>query len=132
MNEQEVIGYSVYVGIDWADSKHDVCICPRDSDTRVFDVIRHCAEAIDDWVKDLHQRYGGRIAIAVELSKGPIVSRTVMSVVGWIQSIRPALVGGCRPVDLLPFLSQSKWRMQHDSKLLAFGISSEVLVAKRR
>jgi transposase len=74
MNEQEVIGYSVYVGIDWADKKHDVCICPRDSDTREFDVICHRAEAIDAWVKDLHQRYGGRIAIAVELSKGPIVS----------------------------------------------------------
>jgi len=29
MNEQEVIGYSVYVGIDWADKKHDVCICPK-------------------------------------------------------------------------------------------------------
>jgi len=74
MNEQESVVYSVYVGIDWADKKHDVCICPRDSDTREFDVIRHCAEAIDAWVKDLHQRYGGRIAIAVELSKGPIVS----------------------------------------------------------
>ena len=74
MNEQEVIGYSVYVGIDWADKKHDVCICPRDSDTREFDVIRHHAKAIDAWVKDMHQRYGGRIAIAVELSKGPIVS----------------------------------------------------------
>ena len=74
MNEQEVIGYSVYVGIDWADSKHDICICPNDSDVREFDVIRHRAEVIDAWVKDLHQRYGGRIAIAVELSKGPIVS----------------------------------------------------------
>ena len=74
MNEQEVIGYSVYVGIDWADKKHDVCICPRDSDTREFDVIRHHVKAIDAWVKDMHQRYGGRIAIAVELSKGPIVS----------------------------------------------------------
>ncbi len=74
MNEQESVVYSAYVGIDWADSKHDVCICPRDSDTREFDVIRHRAEAIDAWVKGLHQRYGGRIAIAVELSKGPIVS----------------------------------------------------------
>ncbi len=73
MNEKAVV-YSVYVGIDWADKKHDVCICPRDSDTREFDVIQHRAEAIDAWVKDLHQRYGGRIAIAVELSKGPIVS----------------------------------------------------------
>jgi hypothetical protein len=71
MNEQEALGYRVYVGIDWADSKHDVCICPRDSETREFDVIRHRAEVIDAWMKDLHQRYGGTIAVAVELSKGP-------------------------------------------------------------
>jgi len=51
MNEQEPVVYNVYVGIDWADKKHDVCICPRDSDTREFDVIRHCAEDIDAWVK---------------------------------------------------------------------------------
>ena len=31
MNEQEVIGYSVYVGIDWADKKHDICICPKET-----------------------------------------------------------------------------------------------------
>ncbi len=60
MNKQAVV-YSVYVGIDWADSKHDVCICPRDSDTRELDIIRHRAEAIDTWVKELHQRYGGRM-----------------------------------------------------------------------
>ena len=65
MNEQESVVYSVYVGIDWADKKHDVCICPRDSETREFDVIRHRAEAIDTWVKDLHRRFGGRIAIAI-------------------------------------------------------------------
>ena len=74
MNEQEADVYSVYVGIDWADKKHDVCIQPKTSDVRVFDVIAHHAEAIDTWVKDLHQRYEGRIAVAVELSKGPIVS----------------------------------------------------------
>jgi len=73
MNERAVV-YSVYVGIDWADSKHDVCIRPRDVDKREFDVIRHRAEAIDTWVKDLHRRYGDPIAVAVELSKGPIVS----------------------------------------------------------
>ncbi len=74
MSEQEAIAYSVYVGIDWADSKHDVCIQSKSSDEREFAVVRHRPEAIDAWVKDLHQRYGGRIAIAVELSKGPIVS----------------------------------------------------------
>ncbi len=74
MNDQEAVVYSVYVGIDWADSKHDVCIQPTTSDERVFDVIPHRPEAIDVWVQDLHQRYGDHIAVAVELTKGPIVS----------------------------------------------------------
>ncbi len=74
MNEQAATGYSVYVGIDWADSKHDVCIQPKSSVEREFAVIRHCPEAIDAWVKGLYQQYGGPIAVAIELSKGPIVS----------------------------------------------------------
>ena len=74
MNEQEIVVYSVYVGIDWANSKHDVCVQQANSDAREFDVIQHRAEDIDTWVKDLHRRYGGDIAVAVELSKGPIVS----------------------------------------------------------
>ena len=74
MNEQTAVGYSVYVGIDWADSKHDVCIQPKLSGEREFAVIRHRAEAIDAWVKSLYQRYGGCMAVAVELTKGPIVS----------------------------------------------------------
>jgi len=73
MNEQKPVIYSAYVGIDWADSKHDVCICPSDSDAREFDVILHHPEAIDAWVKGLYQQYGGPIAVAIELSKGPIV-----------------------------------------------------------
>jgi len=74
MNEQKAVGYSVYVGIDWADSKHDVCIQSKFSDEREFAVIRHRTEAIDAWVKDLHEQHGGCIAVAVELTKGPIVS----------------------------------------------------------
>lgn len=74
MSDQEAVAYSVYVGIDWADTKHDVCIQPATSDKRVFDVIRHCPEVIDAWVQDLHQQYGDHIAVALELSKGPIVS----------------------------------------------------------
>ncbi len=74
MNEQDTVVYSAYVGIDWADSKHDVCIQSAASKMREFAVIRHRSEAIDVWLKDLHRRYGGTIAVAVELSKGPIVS----------------------------------------------------------
>ncbi len=57
-------------------------------------------------------------------------SRMVAGVVSWIQTRSPSLVGGCRPVDLLPFLADSEWQVQHHSKVVAFGVPSEVVVAK--
>ena len=60
-----------------------------------------------------------------------LASRTVERVVNWIQSVRPSLVGGCRPIDLLPFLGASEWYVQYQTKVVAFGIPSQVVVAKR-
>jgi transposase len=65
--------YSVYVGIDWANDKHDLCIQQANSDKRKFKVIKHSANTVNDWIIKLHKQYKGQIAVAVELSKGPIV-----------------------------------------------------------
>ena len=74
MSEQKAVVYSAHIGIDWANAKHDVCVQQTGSDKREFDVIQHRVEDIDAWVQSLYARYGGTIAVAVELSKGPIVS----------------------------------------------------------
>jgi transposase len=66
--------FTAFVGIDWADKKHDVCVQPADSETREFSVIPHKVDMINDWAQSLIQRFGSPIAVAVELSKGPIVS----------------------------------------------------------
>jgi len=66
--------FTAFVGIDWADRKHDVCVQPADSETREFSVIPHKVDMINDWAQSLIQRFGSPIAVAVELSKGPIVS----------------------------------------------------------
>ncbi len=66
--------YVAFVGIDWADRKHDVCIQGANSQQREFAVIAHQVERIDEWAQSLHQRFGSPIAVAVELTKGPIVS----------------------------------------------------------
>ena len=34
MREQEAVVYSAYVGIDWANSKHDVCVQQTGSESR--------------------------------------------------------------------------------------------------
>jgi hypothetical protein len=65
-------GYELNIGIDWATSKHDVCIEFPDG-KRSFDIIKASPEYIDEWITSHHQKYHGQIAVAVELCKGPIV-----------------------------------------------------------
>jgi hypothetical protein len=64
--------FKLYIGIDWANDKHDLSTQLPDG-TRTFSVIKSSPESIDTWLLDLHKRYKGKIAIALELSKGLIV-----------------------------------------------------------
>ena len=70
---QPALQFTAYVGIDWADTKHDLCIQAAGESKREFDCIPHQMARINDWAIALHQRFGGQIAVAVELAKGPIV-----------------------------------------------------------
>ena len=74
MNTFASFEFTAYIGIDWADTKHDICIQPAGSDEREFDRIAHRPQDIEQWAYSMQQRFGGRIAIALELTKGPIVS----------------------------------------------------------
>lgn len=74
MNRLAEESYTAYIGIDWASTKHDICLQVAGSDERVFERIAHTPEAIEEWAQALHQRLGGPIAVALELSEGPIIS----------------------------------------------------------
>lgn len=65
--------FSVFIGLDWANKKHDICVQIGDSGNRSYEVILHSPESIDTWTNELHRKVKGNIAIAVELTKGPIV-----------------------------------------------------------
>ncbi len=73
MNSLSTAKYTAFVGLDWADAKHDICLQAAGSEQREFDCFAHRTERIEAWAQALHQRFGGRIAVALELSKGPIV-----------------------------------------------------------
>src|SRR5258705_6577780 len=66
--------FTAYVGIDWADTKHDICLQAAGDIRREFDCIPHQVARIDEWAKTLHRRFDGPIAVALELAKGPIVA----------------------------------------------------------
>jgi transposase len=73
MNQLTDTKFTAYVGIDWADAKHDVCVRSGDSEAVEFDCISSRPEAIAAWALELYERFGGPIAVAVELTKGPII-----------------------------------------------------------
>jgi transposase len=72
--QTELSQFTAIIGIDWADRKHDVCVQDMATGRRQAGEVRHRAEDLDEWARSLHRRYGGPIAVALELSKGPIVS----------------------------------------------------------
>jgi len=66
--------FAAFVGIDWADAKHDVCLQTANSEEREFVVLPHRADAIEAWAGSLRQRFQGRpVALGLELAKGPLV-----------------------------------------------------------
>src|SRR5215510_13066043 len=66
--------FAAFIGLDWADTAHDICLQVAGSDKREFQVLEHRPAVIDAWATDVLQRLQGRlIAMALELNKGPIV-----------------------------------------------------------
>jgi transposase len=67
--------FAAFVGIDWADAKHDGCLQVAGSAKREYFQLEHTPEAIDAWVTTLRMRFNGQpVAICLELNKGPLVS----------------------------------------------------------
>lgn len=97
----------------------------------VFDLLSH--EDIRAVLREAHRmlRPDGLLCLSGLSSGFDRPSRIVAGVVSWTQSHFPSLVGGCRPVDLRPFLQESEWQTQHYAKVAAFGVPSEIVVAKR-
>src|SRR3989454_7000776 len=74
MKHQAHEEFAAFVGIDWADSKHDVCLQAAGSAKRECFVLTHTPAAIDAWVTALRTRFNGQpVAICLELNKGPLV-----------------------------------------------------------
>ena len=59
MNQLTDTVYTAYVGIDWADAKHDICVQVAGSEGREFDRMVHKPERIEAWARAMVQRFGG-------------------------------------------------------------------------
>lgn len=75
---------------------------------------------------------GGRLCL-VSLTKGTaLFSRLVTSAWTRLHRFSPTLVGGCRPLELQTLLEVSRWQLEYVQTVVAFGIPSEIVIAKRQ
>lgn len=74
VRETASLPYAAYIGIDWADQKHDLCLYDPISQQFEFSVIGSKPEAINAWVEGLRKRFHGQsIAICTEQKRGPLI-----------------------------------------------------------
>jgi transposase len=74
MKAYNVNDFAALIGIDWADTKHDICEHPNHTDKYHYCIIKSKPEALHEWAMSLKQRYPNQqIAVACELKKGPLI-----------------------------------------------------------
>jgi transposase len=66
---------AAWIGIDWADEKHDVSLYEVGSGKSEALVIRQTPEALQEWLGQLRSRYeGGYVAVVVEQGRGGLLN----------------------------------------------------------
>src|SRR5262245_24264813 len=73
-SQSNEIEFAAFIGMDWADQKHDICLQEAGSQQLEVTQIEHKPEALITWVAQLRQRFQGRpVAIALEQSRGALL-----------------------------------------------------------
>lgn len=98
--------------------------------TYVLDLLS--PNAIGVFVADAHRALtdDGRLCLVSITTGRTPAQRAVMGLFSTLHRINPSLVGGCRPVDLRPFIDDTQWNVLHDEVVSVCGITSQVLVAQ--
>jgi transposase len=66
--------YAAYLGIDWADKKHDLCLLDTATGKKTRLVLPHTPQTINEYFTGLRARYPGQqIAVGLEQSRGPLL-----------------------------------------------------------
>jgi ubiquinone/menaquinone biosynthesis C-methylase UbiE len=76
-------------------------------------------------------RPGGRLCLVSIAPGSGVWPRAVSGL--WTAAFRwrPALVGGCRPIRLAAYCDPARWAVTSHERVVAWGVTSEVLVATR-
>src|SRR2546423_6735566 len=74
LTEQSAAPITCWVGMDWADKKHCLVVRSAAGATAKTCLLEHKPAALDEWFLQLRKDHPqGRIAVAIEQSRGPVL-----------------------------------------------------------
>lgn len=98
----------------------------------VLDILS--AEDVGRALAESHRvlKTGGKLCLA-SLTEGDTLPSGVLTAL-WsvLFGLNAALVGGCRPIRLAPFVHAGQWTIEHDAVVTRFAVPTEVLIARRK
>jgi len=73
-SDLKTIEFAAFIGLDWADQKHDICLQENHSHRVESLRLDHKSDAINSWAAELRQRFQGRpLAVALEQKRGALL-----------------------------------------------------------
>ena len=99
--------------------------------TYVLDLLED--EEIVALIAEAHRILNSKgLAGLVSLTRGfTLGSWLVGGIWSAVHSLAPSVVGGCRPISLLDFFNPPDWVVRYRTRISAFGVPSEILVAEQ-
>jgi ubiquinone/menaquinone biosynthesis C-methylase UbiE len=90
----------------------------------------------DDITRTLEQAHrvllpGGLLCLPSLTTGTARLSRLITRAWELLWSLKPELVGGCRPIVISDHLDQTAWTLRYHQTITTLAISSEVLIASR-
>jgi hypothetical protein len=89
--------FAAFVGIDWSDKKHDLCLVDASTGRKEFSIIKHCRESLDEWALKLRTRFAGqKVAVCLEQSRGPLIFALLKYDFLALYPVHPKTLSRCR------------------------------------
>ena len=109
---------AAFVGIDWADQKHDVVLRSAGDPTKSeHQVVKNEINALNDWIAQMHERFAakGKVLICLEQSRGALIYQLMAYELFELYPINPSQLANYRKT----FFSSGAKSDQPDADLLS-------------
>ncbi len=136
MTRRRLVPYGARVSVTRTDGRPRIPLPPDSCDRFVSNYVLDLLP-IGDITRTLDQAYkvlrpDGLLCLTSLTFGTNALSKMTIAVWLAVHSLKPSLVGGCRPISLSDYLGPASWKVLYSTTVIAFGVPTQVLIAQPR